>query len=301
MDISYCRSLDQGLPEMLSSFAPNLKSLNISGLLNSIDDMNFHVLGYLKELEDLNASLCYNIFDDGLVKYAESKPKLLRLNIGSLYRISSRGLCEILSAISQTIIDLNISLMPQEDIDDKPIKIVSKMANLQFLNISGTNFEDISSLTVLEELRSINASGIQSVDNQFCFSLLSKNLSILRVSNCMQLSDELLEGISNFDKKRNKLCLLEINRTPLISDKKIKECEQMQRPNLRIIRSSNLVWNKHNLGLKIPLMPKDFEKQYIKGMKKPPAKKKDDKNPMKLYEKFMNENKPTRALNLDFA
>ena len=43
--------------------------------------------------------------------------------------------------------------------------------------------------------------------------------------------------------------LLEINRTPSITDDKIKETVEKKKPNFRIIRATNIVWSKKNLGL----------------------------------------------------
>ena len=86
--------------------------------------------------------------------------------------------------------------------------------------------------------------------------------------------------------------LLEINRTPAISEDKIKDTVEKKKPNFRIVRATNIVWSRKNLGLTVPYPSDNYQKPVIKGAKKPPAKKNDDKSPENQLIRLREEMKP---------
>ena len=103
-------------------------------------------------------------------------------------------------------------------------------------------------------------------------------MRILRLSSCTLLTNNILENILD---KPNQIMLLEINRTPNITEDKIKDIVEKKKPNFRIVRVTNMVWSKKNLGLPM-----------IKGAKKAAAKKSDDKSPENQLIKLREEMKP---------
>jgi hypothetical protein len=192
--------------------------------------------------------------------------------------------------------------MPQKTLTgDILSQAVGKCKKLIFLDIGGCiNLDNDSINNILlggglEQLESINLSGILSLNDATLISCMTSNkkLKILRASSCVLLTDLLLEFIIA---NNSYLMLLELNRTPKISDKKILEVKEARYPNLRIIRASNMIWNMKDNGYKVPLMPKDYTKPFLKGMKKPVAKKNDDKNPANQLKKLREEIKPKRTV-----
>ena len=143
----------------------------------------------------------------------------------------------------------------------------------------------------LSKLVTANLSGCSKVTDNDVNSIIGNNgnLRILRVSNCIALTNNILENIIE---KPNQIMLLEINRTPSITDDKIREIMEKKKPNFRIIRATNIVWSKKNLGLTVPYPSDNYEKPFIKGSKKPAPKKNDDKSPENQLMKLREEMKP---------
>ena len=141
-------------------------------------------------------------------------------------------------------------------------------------------------------------SNLEDVDFSYCLkvsdidatNLLMNNpyLKILRLNWC-PLTDNFLRSIVE---NKNKLLLLSINKTDRITDGAIKDTEEKMKPNLRIIRACNKTWNKMDYGLRIPYKSDTYVKPQIKGAKKPPAKKNDDKSPENQLIKLREEMKP---------
>ena len=84
---------------------------------------------------------------------------------------------------------------------------------------------------------------------------------------------------------------MELNRTPKISDAKIEEFVEKKKPNMRIIRATNMVWSKKNLGMTVPYPSDNYVKPVIKGAKKA-QKKNDDKSPEAQLIKLREEMRP---------
>ena len=80
--------------------------------------------------------------------------------------------------------------------------------------------------------------------------------------------------------------------TGKISEDKIKDVVEKKKPNIRIIRVTNMVWSKKNLGLTVPYPSDNYQKPMIKGAKKAAAKKSDDKSPENQLIKLREEMKP---------
>ena len=61
---------------------------------------------------------------------------------------------------------------------------------------------------------------------------------------------------------------------------------------MRIIRATNMVWSKKNLGMTVPYPSDNYVKPNIKGVKKSAPKKNDDKSPEVQLMKLREEIKP---------
>ena len=110
--------------------------------------------------------------------------------------------------------------------------------------------------------------------------------------NAYTVKNSRLEQTENIIEKPNQVMLLEINRTPAITEDKIKETVEKKKPNFRIVRATNIIWSKKNLGLTVPYPSDNYQKPMIKGAKKPAAKKNDDKSPENQLIKLREEMKP---------
>lgn len=296
LNISYCICLDNNVIDVIVNKTPDIKVLNISGLTYQVTDNNFDMLSKLNNLENFDCSKCTEITDVSLLKLDQSSSfKLLILNMSCMLKITSKSINCIIEKHCNSLVELNISLLKQKEIDNSAIKNLYKCSKLINLNISGSNFEDISTIKSLKNLISLNLSNINSVDNYNAIDFISNHkLKVLRMSNCVSLTNDFLEHILNLS--TTNLKLIELNRTPNLNDKLMMNIMEKFHPNLRIIRSSNLVWNNKNIGLTIPLKPIEFEKPFLKGMKKPTKKKQNDKNPISMLNKFNEENEPKYLL-----
>ena len=144
----------------------------------------------------------------------------------------------------------------------------------------------------LSKLVTANLSGCTKINDSDVNSIIGNNgnMRILRLSSCTLLTNNILENILE---KPNQIMLLEINRTPSISEDKIKDVVEKKKPNIRIIRVTNMVWSKKNLGLTVPYPSDNYQKPLIKGAKKAAkAKKNDDKSPENQLIKLREEMKP---------
>lgn len=297
LDISNCNSLTPGICEILKSHAPKLQSLKLFSLFNAIDDKGLESLSEIPELSELDISLCTEVTDKGLINFSKNKiQKIKSINLTGLINITNNGIKSLLINNFQTLNNVTVSLMPNKNVDGDICSEISKCKKLKNLDLSGcTNItnDSIGNLFSgsIEFLESLNLSGIAINDFTIESCLNSnKNLKILRLSNCKDISNITLDYIIN---NSTGLLLLEINRTKKIDDSKINECVTKNAPNLRIIRASNLHWDPKNNGLKVPLIRKDYVKPQMKGAKAAP-KKNDDKNPASQLKKMMEDNKPKR-------
>ena len=143
----------------------------------------------------------------------------------------------------------------------------------------------------LSKLVTANLSGCTKINDSDVNSIVSNNgnMRILRLSSCTLLTNNILENILD---KPNQIMLLEINRTPNITEDKIKDIVEKKKPNFRIVRVTNMVWSKKNLGLTVPYPSDNYQKPMIKGAKKAAAKKSDDKSPENQLIKLREEMKP---------
>lgn len=234
-----------------------------------------------------------NIGDDALKQFLTYDLSLKSINLSGLIKLSDSSVSELLKK-HNALEELDLSCLIQQSITDSVINSLSKIKTLVTLNISGSNFSEVSSLTTLQNLVSVNISNIKYVENSFIICLITSGVKVLRASGCLNLNNGLMESIFSFD--RCMLLLLEINRTPLISDIWISKVMTKFSPNLRIIRATNIVWDPKNIGLKLPLVKIGFERPILDGMKAIKKKKNNDKNPVKMLEKFEIENKPKQLL-----
>lgn len=258
-------------------------------MINSIKIDDFDKLGELKELESLNCSRCLNIVDESLIKFTKNHLNLKSFKISGCVRLTEKSIKEVFNFENLEELDLSMLFMT-----DSCLSKIGKLHNLSNLNISGcVNINDANCLISLK-LFSINVSGISAIDNSILTCLINNGLKIIRASNCTKLTNDFLKSLVLLDKCD--LMLLEINRTPKITDNAIASAIVKFQPNLRIIRSTNLVHDPKNIGLKLPLPLIGYERPVLPGMKKNKKKVKNDKGPIKMLEKFEAENKPIMLL-----
>lgn len=293
LNLSNCTGLTKGLCEIISEKGKNIKELNVFNLNTSVNDLGLNYIGRsLLKLKSINLGLCREISDKGFSDLLVNKPEIEDITLIGNRKLTNDSIQLLIETCNKTLKKVTMNYLPF--IDEPGIVPFNKcleLTNIEIIGIKsqGENLGDC--LTGLGNLHSINFSGYPKLNDNAVVSFIdaNKKLRILRVSNCIALTNGLLESISE---NRTSLLLLEINRTPLITEKAIEVCVEKKAPNLRIIRSTNLVWSKDNLGLLIPYPSDLYQKPSIKGAKKAPVKKNDDKNPENQLIKLREEMKP---------
>lgn len=312
LDLSNCNQLTEGIGKIIKENCPNLNTLILHGV-NQISDSTLEELAKLKNLRELDLSLCKQITDDGLKFLAKGKKNTLgKIILTCLLKITNAGIKELIENNLESLVHITVNMMPQKTVDGSEfIDLIPKCKNLKYLDISGiTNLQggylDQIFMSSFDFLKYLNVSGLAQIKDshiQGCLAY-SKSLEVIRASSCPLLTNSILDMINtmkqNLDETgQNKLKLLEINRSPLINDNKIEEVFANCAPNFKISRSTNQVWNMKNIGLKIPLFNKNYVKKAKKGKKgAPKSKKNDDKNPINQLKKLLEESKPKRIIDL---
>jgi len=274
LDLTNCTNLTSSIGKILSENLKNLSILIMSGV-NLINDETLQELSNLINLKEVDFSLCKLITDEGLISFAKNKPNsLCKLNLSGLFKITNSGLKEIISKNINTLHHLNLSILPQKNVDGSDfMDFIAKCKNLKFLDISGMiNAQDSSIDTItnstFENLVDFNVSGINKINDINIQNIINnfKTIEIIRASNCTLLSNMALDAIMQ-NENETKLKLFEINRTPLITDQKIEEVVNHFSPNFNVIRGTNIIWNLKNNGYRVPLKNIYFKKKDPKAKK----------------------------------
>ena len=291
LDISNCTGLASGLLEIIAEKGKKLVDLNISNLNGGINDSELISIGYkLQNLKKINLSRNYNVTDKGIKGILCHGIKLNTIDLSACLSLTNVGLQTLFEFCAETLENIYLNFLPK--ITDDGLSGLSNCKILKNIEIMGNSSDVGGIVSGLSKLITANLSGCSKVTDNDVNSIIGNNgnLRILRVSNCTTLTNNILENIIE---KPNQVMLLEINRTPLITDDKIRETMEKKKPNFRIIRATNIVWSKKNLGLTVPYPSDNYEKPFIKGKKKPAAKKKgDDKSPENQLKKLREEMKP---------
>ena len=290
LDISNCTGLASGLLDIISEKGKNLIDLNISNLNGGINDLELINIGYkLKNLKKLNISRNLNVSDKGIKGLLCHGIKLSSIDLSACLSLTNIGFQTLFEYTADTLEDLYLNFLPK--ITDEGLSGLSNCKILKNIEIMGNSSDVGGLISGLSKLVTANLSGCSKINDNDVNSIIGNNgnLRILRVSNCTALTNNILENIVE---KPNQVMLLEINRTPAITEDKIKETVEKKKPNFRIVRATNIVWSKKNLGLTVPYPSDNYQKPMIKGAKKPAAKKNDDKSPENQLIKLREEMKP---------
>ena len=290
LDISNCTGLTSGLLDIIAEKGKNLIDLNICNLNGGINDLELINIGYkLKKLKKINLSRNLNVTDKGIKGLLCHGIKLNSVDLSACLSLTNVGLQTLFEYTADTLEDLYLNFLPK--INDEGFSGLSNCKILKNIEIMGNNSDIGGLVSGLSKLVTANLSGCSKINDNDVNSIISNNgnLRILRVSNCTALTNNILENIIE---KPNQLMLLEINRTPSISEDKIKDTVEKKKPNFRIVRATNIVWSRKNLGLTVPYPSDNYQKPVIKGAKKPPAKKNDDKSPENQLIRLREEMKP---------
>ena len=290
LDISNCTGLASGLLGIIAEKGKNLIDLNISNLNGGINDAELIDIGYkLKDLKKINLSNNSNVEDKGIKGLLCHGIKLISIDLSACLSLTNAGIQTLFEYTADTLENLYLNFLPK--ITDEGFSGLSNCKLLKNVEIMGNSSDLGGILSGLSKLVTVNLSGCSKVSDNDVNSIIGNNgnLRILRVSSCTLLTNNILENIIE---KPSQLMLLEINRTPSITDEKIKETVEKKKPNFRIIRATNIVWSKKNLGLTVPYPSDNYQKPTFKGAKKPAAKKNDDKSPENQLIKLREEMKP---------
>ena len=287
LDISNCTGLASGLLEIISEKGQNIVDLNIANLNGGINDLELINIGYkLKKLKKINLSRNHTITDKGIKGLLCHGIKLTLADLSACLSLTNLGIQTLFDYTADTLEDLYLNFLPK--INDEGFSGLSNCKILKNLECMGSTANVGGLVSNLSKLVTANLSGCTKINDSDVNSIVSNNgnMRILRLSSCTLLTNNILE-------KPNQIMLLEINRTPSISEDKIKDVVEKKKPNIRIIRVTNMVWSKKNLGLTVPYPSDNYQKPLIKGAKKAAkAKKNDDKSPENQLIKLREEMKP---------
>ena len=294
LNLANCTGLTNGLMEIFATKGKCLESLNLLGLTEAVNDQGLLNIGEsLLNLQKIILSNNSQITDKGIKGLVVNQPKLSYVDISYCFKITNDGFTFLLSNLHQTLQKLFINCLPL--LSNESLENLSKCKQLTELEMIGVapKLNACDFIKSLTELRVLDVSGSSGVKDEDLIALLiqNKNLRILRCSNCTEITNNILEF---FTKDNVGLLLFEINRTPKITDAKIAEVQERMMPNLRLIRTTNIVWSKKNLGLTVQHQSDLYQKKAIKGVKKAAAKKNDDKSPEVQLMKLREEMKPKR-------
>ena len=291
LDISNCTGLASGLLEIISEKGQNIVDLNIANLNGGINDLELINIGYkLKKLKKINLSRNHTITDKGIKGLLCHGIKLTLADLSACLSLTNSGIQTLFDYTADTLEDLYLNFLPK--INDEGFSGLSNCKILKNLECMGSTASLGSIVSGLSKLVTANLSGCTKINDSDVNSIIGNNgnMRILRLSSCTLLTNNILENILE---KPNQIMLLEINRTPSISEDKIKDVVEKKKPNIRIIRVTNMVWSKKNLGLTVPYPSDNYQKPLIKGAKKAAkAKKNDDKSPENQLIKLREEMKP---------
>ena len=290
LDISNCTGLASGLLEIISEKGQNLIDLNIANLNGGINDLELINIGYkLKNLKKINISRNHSITDKGIKGLLCHGIKLSLADFSACLSLTNTGIQTLFEYTADTLEDLYLNFLPK--ITDEGFSGLSNCKLLKNLEIMGSSASLGGLVSGLSKLVTANLSGCTKLNDSVVNSIVSNNgnMRILRLSSCTLLTNNILENIIE---KPNQIMLLEINRTPNITEEKIKEITEKKKPNIRIVRITNMIWSKKNLGLTVPYPSDNYQKPMIKGAKKAAAKKSDDKSPENQLIKLREEMKP---------
>ena len=290
LDISNCTGLTNGLLEIISEKGKNLIKLNLSNLGEAINDPGLINLGYnLKKLQDINLGRNLNVTDKGIKGILCHGIKLKSIDLTACLSLTNLGIQTLFEYNADSLENLTLNFLPK--INDEGFANIGNCKILKNVEIMGNPSNVGDNISNLTKIITCNLSGCSKLNDNAVNSLISSsgNMRILRISNCPLLTNNILENIIE---KPSQLMLLEINRTPLITEDKIKETVEKKKPNFRIIRATNIVWSKKNLGLTVPYPSDNYEPPTYKGKKKPAPKKNDDKSPEVQLMKLREEMKP---------
>jgi hypothetical protein len=308
LDISNCTGLTKGLLEIIAEKGKNLTHLNIFNIPDAVDDFGLNIIGKkLINLKSINLGRNYKVTDKGIdgllchkqndriVKEEESYyPPLLKLEkieITNIPNLTNESAKIILQNTKDTLTDLTLNFLPKITAEGlELLKECKKLKNLEIMGLSPkANTADL--IQGLSNLFTLNLSGCTLINDSNVIGILNSNpnLRILRLSNCTELTNNLIDQMLE---KPNNLLLMELNRKTKISDAKIEEFVEKKKPNMRIIRATNMVWSKKNLGTTVPYPSDNYVKPNIKGVKKAAPKKNDDKSPEVQLMKLREEIKP---------
>lgn len=109
LDLSNCQGLTGRVIEHIADMAPQIKSLNLSGLRDVITDADMVPLSTLKNLEELNLNLCHRLTDDGITTLTTSEAKFKVLSFCSLRLITENSLKGILKKNAATLEYVDLS------------------------------------------------------------------------------------------------------------------------------------------------------------------------------------------------
>ncbi|CAI9785521.1 unnamed protein product [Fraxinus pennsylvanica] len=242
LDVSYCRKLtDKGLSSVAQG-CPNLRVLHLSGCKFVTDALLISLSKNCNNIEELGFQGCSKLTDLGITVLVAGCQRLKHLNLNKCSNIGDIAVTSVAKACSSSLGTLK--LMDCCKVGDESVFSLAKYCeNLETLFIGGCrNISD-------EAVKSLASSCHCSLKNLRmdwclhvadtsldCIFLVCRELEVLDVGCCDEVTDAAFQGLGNEDFKLS-LKILRVSNCPKITvvgiSKLLKSCESLEYLDVR--------------------------------------------------------------------
>ncbi|KAK3012877.1 hypothetical protein RJ639_009227 [Escallonia herrerae] len=242
LDVSFCRKLtDKGLSAVTEG-CRDLRSLYLTGC-KSVTDALLRALSLnCQNLEVLGLEGCTGITDSGLVVLVDGCHKMKHLDINKCINVGDSGVASVSKACSLSL--KTLKLMDCYKLGDISILSLARFCiNLETLAIGGCrglSDESMKSLAAApnHNLRTLRMDWCSNLSDSTVKCLLSqcKNLEVLDIGCCEEVTDAAFQGLSN---EGNELVLkfLKVTSCPKITvagiSMLLESCKSLQYLDVR--------------------------------------------------------------------
>ncbi|EGR27769.1 hypothetical protein IMG5_189420 [Ichthyophthirius multifiliis] len=280
IDVSNCKKLTQnGIKKFLSHKNKIIKFFAAHND-ESVNDISLEPLKNAKKLEKLNISFNFQISNQTIDYLIQAGQKFKELLLSNLEKINGDKLSIVLDNSADNLQYLDVSFMPQQEINKNIMDKIGNCRKLQQLVLTGSiNIDDngiyglisgqqnVKKIPIFQHLQILKLGGLKHLTNGSLIKLfqITPNLQFLELNNLESITQECINSLIKFVPKLERVFL---NFTPAITDAELQEFKTTN-PHINFLRNINKQTDPKDDGLRM-----DFP---LVNMKKPKKKKKKKK------------------------
>ncbi|KAL7132184.1 hypothetical protein ABFS83_12G055000 [Erythranthe nasuta] len=260
LDVSYCRKLtDKGLSSVAKG-CHGLRALHVMGCRFITDSLLSALSLNCNNLEELGLQGCTNLTDSGLTVLAEGCKRLKHLDLNKCSNIGDIGISNVSKACSSSLRTLKL-LDCYKIGDDSILSLAKYCKNLETLIIGGCrdlSDDAIKSLAFAcyGSLKNLRMDWCLKVSDTslVCIFLMCRNLEVLDVGCCEEVTDSAFQGLGSEDCKLSLKVLRVSNCEKITVDgmsKLLKSCEGLEYLDVRSCPHVTQL-RCHEAGLQFP-------------------------------------------------